>query len=101
VRPLVTRSVAQTDPAEAIQWHAERSADTAGRFLLAINETVRQIQAHPEIYPMVREPLRRARVPRFPFGIYYRVYPDFISIVGIIHSRRAPEAWQQRDACAA
>jgi plasmid stabilization system protein ParE len=33
---------------------------------------------------------------RFPYGIYYRLYPDSIVIVACMHGRRDPKRWQSR-----
>jgi hypothetical protein len=47
-------------PGDRLRWqlrflHAERSADTAGRFLPAVTGTIRQLRTHPEISPVVRD----------------------------------------------
>jgi plasmid stabilization system protein ParE len=37
-----------------------------------------------------------ALLRRFPYGIYYRIYPDSIVIVACMHGRRDPKRWQSR-----
>jgi plasmid stabilization system protein ParE len=33
---------------------------------------------------------------RFPYLIIYRVFPDFISVVAVIHGKRHPRRWKSR-----
>jgi hypothetical protein len=46
------------------------------RFLDAVEECVPQIVAHPEIGPIVEEPIRGLLLRGFPFSVFYRLYPD-------------------------
>ena len=32
----------------------------------------------------------------FPYAVYYKVYPKFVSIVGVIHGHRHPSVWLRR-----
>jgi plasmid stabilization system protein ParE len=33
---------------------------------------------------------------RFPYGVYYRIYPDLIVVVACMHGRRNPRRGQSR-----
>ncbi|MBL0716858.1 MAG: hypothetical protein JJV89_02305 [Desulfosarcina sp.] len=39
---------------------------------------------------------RRARIHRFPFGIYYRIEEESLVVVAVMHGSRHPKRWQQR-----
>ncbi len=57
---------------------------------------MQHIQADPERYPVIRGRLRRVLLRRFPYGVYYKVYPSSISVVGVIHGHRHPDTWVGR-----
>ena len=70
----------------------------AGRFLEAVDEAMRRIEEAPARYPIIRGRLRRVLLQRFPYGVYYKIYPSTISVVGVIPGHRHPDTWLGRAA---
>jgi plasmid stabilization system protein ParE len=60
------------------------------RFLEALEEGLERIRQSPEAYPLVTPILRRILPCRSPYAVYHRVFPGFISLVGVVHGRRHP-----------
>jgi toxin ParE1/3/4 len=50
----------------------------------------------PERYPFIHKDLRRRLVERFPYAILYRVYPEAVVVVAIMHGRQDPRVWKRR-----
>lgn len=94
--PLLLRSVAETEVAEAVEWYAARSPDLAARFLLVLDETLQRIRRSPERCLLIYPPLRRSLLVHFPYAVFYRVYPDRIAVVAVVHARRDPRRWRTR-----
>jgi plasmid stabilization system protein ParE len=90
------RSVADAELAEAIAWYHARSPEAAARLLEAVDQTLETIRMNPEACPRVSATLRRATVPGFPYRLYYRIFPEIISVVGCVHVRRDPAVWLRR-----
>ena len=88
MKQLILRSPAEQEVTEALEWYAARSPDLAAEFLLALDETLQLVRQEPETFPLVRPPLRRALLTRFPYAVYYRDYPDLVSVVAVIHGKR-------------
>lgn len=57
-----------------------------------------EIGRDPEHFPVVHGRLRRLLLQRFPYGVYFKVYARSISVVGVIHGYRHPDAWFKRAA---
>jgi plasmid stabilization system protein ParE len=93
---LRVRKTARTEIAAALDWYWERSPAAARQFIEAINEAMQRIEEAPERHPIVRGHLRRVLLRRFPYGIYYKIYPSTISVVGVIHGHRHPDTWLSR-----
>jgi plasmid stabilization system protein ParE len=96
VRGLRLQSIAEAEVAEALEWYRQQSATAAQDFLAAVDQTLRRIEQDPESLPLVSKTLRRVLLPRFPYAIYYRVFPDVVTVVGVIHGRRHPRRWRRR-----
>lgn len=69
---------------------------TGHEFLDEVISAFRAIAQRPLQYPVVRRDTRRALMPRFPFGIYFRVENPNIVVVAVIHGSRHPDCWQRR-----
>jgi plasmid stabilization system protein ParE len=61
-----------------------------------VDGAFREIAEDPERFPVVHGRLRRIVLPRFPYAVYYKLYPRTISIVGVIHGHRHPDTWLSR-----
>lgn len=97
MKPLIIRSVAEVDIAEATQWlDQERSRDVALSFLDAIDTTFRQIREHPRMFAIVEQEFRRAPVAGFAYGVFYIDGPDVISVTAVMHASRDPATWKRR-----
>ena len=96
MRPLRIRRLARAEIHEAFDWYLARSSSAAARFIDAVDATIHEIQANPERLGPIHGQLRRWLVTDFPYGVFYKVYPRVISVVGVIHGSRHPETWLRR-----
>lgn len=62
------------------------------RFLEAVEETVRRIEANPYMWARCSPRLRRCLVRRFPFALLYQVKADDLIIVSVADMRRDPKS---------
>jgi len=66
------------------------------RFAARVQEALDRIGQMPELHALAYRDVRRARVPRSPYNIYYRVLIDRVEILAVVHGRRDPSVWQSR-----
>jgi plasmid stabilization system protein ParE len=93
---LFVRGAARRDLAEAFRWYEARSTGLGHEFLRAVRVVFAAIQREPERHPVVAEDIRKARVARFPYVVYYVVLDTRISVIAVMHGRRHPRRWQSR-----
>jgi plasmid stabilization system protein ParE len=74
----------------------QHSRPAAARFLEAVDDALAEIADAPDEFPVIRGRLRRVLLRRFPYATYYKVYPEVISVVGVIHGHRHPHTWLRR-----
>lgn len=93
---VVFLTPAEEEMLEAAEYY-ERQARGLGRgFLAEVQRTVASIVENPRIGRVVRRPIRRRLLRRFPFGILYRIDPQEIVIIAVMHLRRRPGYWADR-----
>jgi plasmid stabilization system protein ParE len=80
----------------AARWYAERSSTAAIAFSDEIDAAESAIVRLPEAWPSFEHGTRRYLLRRFPYSVVYRVEPDRIVIVAVVHARRRPGYWRRR-----
>ena len=80
----------------AARWYAERSATAAVEFSNELDAAESAIVRFPEAWPPFDHNTRRYLLRRFPFNVVYRVEPNRILIVAIVHAHRRPGYWMSR-----
>ena len=95
-RRLVVRPQAETELLEARDWYDQQQTGLGERFAREVDLTVSAVVDRPLSFPLVDDATRRAIVWRFPYGVFFRVLPDEIVILGIVHGHRQPSRWRER-----
>jgi plasmid stabilization system protein ParE len=93
---VVFRPEAAADVSSARRWYENQQGGLGSRFVQSLSETVTRIQDMPRMYVSVFEGVRRAKLRKFPYLIYYRLLPDSIEVLAVLHGSRHPDIWQQR-----
>ena len=82
---------ADQDLEQARVWYNERQEELGDRFVLAVREKFEVILRWPELpRTFGRKAVRKVRIPRSPYSIYYRVLGEKIQIIAVVHGSRAP-----------
>jgi len=93
---LFIRRAARHDLAEAFDWYEARSTGLGHEFLRAVRLVFATIARAPEQYPIALDDIRKAPLRRFPYIVYYVVFPRGVSVIAVMHGRRDPRRWQSR-----
>ena len=98
MKPLLVSAPASQELAEAIRWYDERRPGWGGRLFDAVSDTFRLIETYPEIgSPRRGQPAARQLTVRgFPYLVAYRVRPDDVYVVAVVHASRRPGYWNNR-----
>jgi len=93
--PVVLSHEAEADFDEAADWY-EQQARLGAEFVARVREVLDRIGQMPDLHAVVYRNVRRAIVRRFRYNIYYRVQPDRVEVIAVIHSHRDPSVWKSR-----
>lgn len=86
---IVLTPDADADIGLAAWWYHRIDPNLAFKFVLESRATMNRIARFPYIFPAVRGSLRRARLKRFPYAMYYSVGHAEVFVRAIVHERRS------------
>jgi toxin ParE1/3/4 len=81
---------------EAQDWYDREALGLGRQFRQEVDFQVGRIAAHPMRFPEIIYGARRARLRRFPYGLFFRPSADAIFVIACFHSSRDPLVWQSR-----
>jgi len=93
---LIVEPEAERDLITAIKWYESQRAGLGPEFELSVEAILQRIVRLPELAGRVHVDIRRRSVPKFPFGVFYRIEGRLIRIVAVMHTSRDPNSWQSR-----
>lgn len=94
--PLSVSPRAEAEIREAEQWYEERSEGLGAAFLEVVEQALAGIEENPLRFPVIYRDIRRALLRRFPYGVFFRVRPDQIRVLNVLHLSRNPDRWRRR-----
>ena len=90
---MIYRFILSPDAKEGIRsallWYYQHDINLPLRFEAELNATLSRIVRNPNQFQLISGPLRRARMKRFPYLIYFTPTARSIYVVNVLHQRRA------------
>lgn len=96
MKQLVVGPAAKQELREAGHFYEERRIGLGESFFSEVERTAQRILEHPEAWPLISGEIRRCLVNRFPFALLFRVEPQRIYVLAIMHLCREPNYWRTR-----
>jgi plasmid stabilization system protein ParE len=94
--PVVLKSEADADLAAARDRYEQQDEGLGDEFLDEVDIVLDRIGQFPELYCLIENDVRRVKVGRFPYLIYYHVLPECVEVLGVLHAKRDASVWQAR-----
>lgn len=96
MKPALFTAEAEADVDEAFEWYEAQRPGLGSAFRRAIDVAVASITEHPEACAVIHRNTRRVLLPKFPYGLYYRVRDQELVVVACLHGKRHPRTWRSR-----
>lgn len=87
---------AETEFLAAIDWYAARSPSLGADFAAEIHAAIQRAVAMPVAWTSIDKEIHRVLAHRFPYGVLYAQREESIYILAVMHLRREPEYWRER-----
>jgi len=96
VSGFILRRPVVADLQRAYRWYESERSGLGEEFLLAVHRGIEKVIRLPEGHAVIHRDTRRALVPRFPYGLFYRIMGETVVFVACYHLRRRPASWKKR-----
>jgi plasmid stabilization system protein ParE len=93
---VIFTPAARAELVEAQDWCELRRPALGKRFLEEVGTTVLRMQENPHQFPAVFRDVHRARLRKFPYGLFFRIENNFLEVIACFHGSRDPQQWQRR-----
>lgn len=87
---------AQNEFIPAAQFYERQTEGLGLDFIATVQHAYERLPEFPKSGTPFGRRLRRVLVPKFPYGLLYRVEPDRIYIIAVMHLHRRPGYWRSR-----
>jgi plasmid stabilization system protein ParE len=78
---------------KAQEWYELQSPGLGEEFIAAMELQLKRLEQAPLLYAEVIPNVRRALLPRFPYGLFYAGRGDLVHILAMLHDARNPSRW--------
>lgn len=95
-RSLIVLPAARLELIAAQDWYEQASVGLGRAFRAELDREVGRIIDNPRQFPVVLRDVRRARLRRFPYGLFFREREDGVVLVACFHASRDPVVWKAR-----
>lgn len=87
---------AQADIEGAALWYEDQRPDLGEIFKGDLFKLIDRIAELPRHFPLLRKPVRRGLLRRFPYAVYFIFEEGMTVVFAVLHQRRDPRVWKRR-----
>ena len=91
-------AAAEEEMTAAARFYERQCPGLGQRFLDEVERAMTFIQDMPEASPVIHSSVRRKLLRHFPHALLYRLEPERIIVLAVMHLRRKPGYWKDRGA---
>jgi plasmid stabilization system protein ParE len=95
-RRLTFRPEARTELLEIRRWYDRQRPGLGAEFRKEAERALGSLAQNADAFQRVYGEIRRVRLHRFPYAIFYRILGEEIVVLAVMHGRRHPRRWQSR-----
>jgi ParE toxin of type II toxin-antitoxin system, parDE len=81
---------------KAIEYYENYERGLGYDFSIEVRSAIQNILNYSAAWPVLEDDIRRCLVNRFPYGVVYSIEQDGIFILAVMHLRRSPDYWKNR-----
>jgi toxin ParE1/3/4 len=96
MRSLILLPRAEVDLFDAAIWYEGEREGLGRAFESDFDRVVSRIQASPLQFPEIDPEVRRAMLTRFPYGVFFLIADEVVTVFAVLHLHRDPEALRGR-----
>jgi len=96
MKSIILLPRAEVDLFDAAIWYETEREGLGRAFEDDFDRVVSRVQMAPRQFPELEPQVRRAMLDRFPYGVFFIVDDDVVTVFAVLHLHRDPETWRER-----
>lgn len=96
IAALIVLPAARLELIAAQDWYEQASVGLGGAFRSEADRQIARILENPRQFPIALRDVRRARLQRFPYALFFRERTDNVFLIACFHGSREPFVWTPR-----
>lgn len=92
---VIFTPAARAELVDAEDWYEARLRSLGTRFREEVEACVLRLQENPHQFPIVLRDVHRARLRKFPYGLFFRIESSAIVVIACFHGSRNPQRWER------
>jgi len=93
---FVLDPLAEEDLKDAARHYENEVNGLGADFLDRVYAAIERLTVYPQSGFLQTDNIRIARISRFPYDVHYRIEPDRIFVLAVMHQSRKPGLWKRR-----
>jgi mRNA-degrading endonuclease RelE of RelBE toxin-antitoxin system len=93
---LIINPSAEVDIEVAKKWYEIQKENLGTEFIKEAENVLLQIKKNPYQFSKNMKNIRKAKVKRFPFSIFYTIHVKTIIVFAVFNNSRNPIVWKNR-----
>ncbi|MCE9568050.1 MAG: type II toxin-antitoxin system RelE/ParE family toxin [Planctomycetes bacterium] len=94
--PVILRPEAEADVLAAHAALEQAQTGLGAQFSRRLRDVLERIEAMPQLYGIIAQDVRAARLRKFRYIVYYVIISERVEVLAVLHSSRDSSAWQSR-----
>lgn len=86
---ILIKPIVFLDAEDAVLYYEKQLTGLGKRFYNNFLASLHTIQQKPFTHSFVKEPVRRFKIEKFPYKIFYVVTDDTVNVIGLSHAKRS------------
>lgn len=87
---------AEQDIIEIVKWYDLKSVELSNRFISQLDEAINKISVLPYAFSYLYDDVRKIKLRKFPYLIFYKINDLIVHVYGVIHTKRNPLTYKKR-----
>lgn len=98
VKPTTLHEGAEEELLGAAEWYENRARGLGHDFIAGVTALMERISEAPGSFPRWEGDgrYRKAKLPRFPYAVFYEERDADVRVLAVAHGRREPGYWLRR-----
>lgn len=84
---IIIKPIVIDDTTDIVSYYDKESQLLGKRFYNQYLQSISKIETTPFAFSYVKSPVRRCKISKFPYKIYYSINSDTILILGVAHAK--------------